>query len=62
MSETYYDIEAEKVEEIFDTSGSAGLTQKEARKRLRYFGKNKIYEDNAQSENGVFSLSRANIF
>ena len=56
MSENYYDIQAEKVEEVFDTSGSAGLTQKEARKRLRYFGKNKIYDDNTQAENGVLSL------
>lgn len=56
MSENYYDIQAEEVEALFDSSGSAGLTKKEARKRLRYFGKNKIYDDNTQSEKGVLSL------
>ncbi|MBE6640334.1 MAG: hypothetical protein E7619_01980 [Ruminococcaceae bacterium] len=57
MSERYFEMKAEEVAEFFDTSDSSGLTAKEARKRLRYFGQNKIYDiRNREGSNSVLSL------
>ena len=57
MNERFFDMTEEEVEKYFDTSSEAGLTSREARKRLRFFGQNKIYGSDPQHEsNRVLSM------
>lgn len=57
MNERFFDMTAEEVEKYFDTSSVSGLTSREARKRLRYFGQNKIYGTDARhGSNTVLSM------
>ncbi len=57
MNERFFDMTSEEVEKYFDTSSVSGLTAREARKRLRYFGQNKIYgTDSRHESNRILSM------
>ncbi len=57
MNERFFDMTAEEVEKYFDTSSVSGLSAREARKRLRYFGQNKIYgADTNHESNRILSM------
>ncbi len=57
MNERFFDMSAEEVEKYFDTSSVAGLSTREARKRLKYFGQNKIYgTDTKHESNRILSM------
>ena len=57
MNERFFDMTAEEVEKYFDTSSVSGLSTREAKKRLRYFGQNKIYGTDAKHEsNRILSM------
>jgi len=43
MVSSVFDRQPEEVAGLYQTSDTAGLSSKEAKKRLRYFGQNKIY-------------------
>ena len=57
MNERFFDMTAEEVEKYFDTSSVSGLSAREARKRLRFFGQNKIYgTDTNHESNRILSM------
>ncbi len=47
MGEKYFEMSVEDVEKYFDTSANSGLSSREAKKRIRFFGQNKIYDISA---------------
>lgn len=57
MNDRFFDMTSGEVEKYFDTSSESGLTSREARKRLRYFGQNKIYgTDTRHESNRILSM------